>query len=127
MKPGPVPVPASVRETSGAIHIECYELHGCGIVVQRIDVADQRAASRDYRWKIEIGHTERHPDLSEIIAARELVPEEIHMAMPFPRAGFQREQGFSFHLWEIKDPDLTDMWEFDVVNERRQSGDLRGE
>jgi hypothetical protein len=127
MKPEPVPIPASIKETSAALHIECYALNGCAIVVQRLDVADPRLGSPDFRWKVEIANSDRHPDLWEIREARQLVPEDIHLGMPFPRAGFERDGGYSFHLWEIKDENLTDKWEFDSIIDRRDAGQVGGE
>lgn len=114
-----VATPPQVEEQMGAaLHVECYRIGNCAAVISRKDIADGRAAERDFRWHLEVSHAERPPTWDEINIARELLPEELHFAMPFPRAGFRPKEGLSVHFWQVHDDNLTEQWEYDSVVHR---------
>ena len=119
-----VPTPPSIEEQLGsALHIECYRIGNCAAIVSRRDVADNRSQSRDFRWHLTLSHAERAPTWDEINIARDLVPDDVHLCVPFPRSGFAPKEGLSLHFWEVKDDNLTEQWEYDsVVNRDEQHG-----
>ena len=110
--------PGLEEQIAAALHIECYRIGNCAAVVTREDIADKRAEERDYRWHVALSHSQRMPTQDEINIARELVPDDIHFCLPFPHSGFQPKEGLSVHLWEIKDGNLTEQWEYDSVVSR---------
>lgn len=115
--PQKVPIPQGMQDNLTGLHAEAYDLpSGAAIIVTREDVSDARQQNRNWRWHIQIGHADRMPQPDEIIAARKLCPD-VHMAMPFPRSGFDRvdEFGTTVHLWEVQDPNLTEQWEAESV------------
>lgn len=114
-----VATPPQIEEQlGGALVIECYRIGNCAAIVSRVDVADERAATRDFRWHLALSHAERAPTWDEINIARELVPDDLHFCMPFPHSGFSPKEGLSVHLWEVKDVNLTEQWEYDSVLHR---------
>lgn len=117
-----VPTPPEVEEQlGGALLIECYRIGNCAAIVSRVDVADERSQSRDYRWHLALSHAQRAPTWDEINIARDLVPDDLHFCMPFPHSGFSPKEGNSVHLWEVKDENLTEQWEYDSVVNRDPS------
>jgi hypothetical protein len=116
-----VATPPQIEEQLGAaLLIECFRIGNCAAIVTREDVADQREQSRDFRWHLTVSHPERPPTSVEIEIARELIPDDLHFCMPFPHSGFPPKEGNSVHLWEIKDSNLTEQWEYASVIARDQ-------
>lgn len=117
-----MPVPQHLRDNllGGAIHVEAYQLGSVVILLCRENLADARQESSDYRWHLQIGHPDRIPQPSEIQAARKLAPDGIHMALAFPKSGFDVIESFgtTIHLWEVHDDNLTDQWESESVAAR---------
>lgn len=81
-------------------------------------MADNRSQSRDFRWHLTLSHSERSPTWDEINIARDLVPDDVHLCVPYPRSGFAPKDGLSLHFWEVKDDNLTEQWEYDSVVNR---------
>jgi hypothetical protein len=114
-----VATPVEIEEQiGGALHIECHRIGNCAVVISRVDVADKRSADRDFRWHLELSHSQRPPTGDEINIARDLLPDNIHFCMPFPQSGFRPKEGLSLHFWEVKDSNLTEQWEYDSVVSR---------
>lgn len=117
-----VETPPFIEEQLGAaLVIECYRIGNCGVVVSRVDVADKRSRTRDWRWHLTISHANRPPTWVEINLARDLVPDDLHFCMPFPHSGFLPNEGNAVHLWEVKDGNLTEQWEYDSAVKRFDS------
>jgi len=112
-----VATPAQLEESTSAIHMECYRIGNCGAIVTRENVADARDTP-DFRWHLALAHPQRPPTWDEINIARELLPDDLHICMPFPHSGFLPKEGLDLHFWEIKDENLTGQWEYDSVVDR---------
>lgn len=120
-----MPTPPEVAEQLGnPLVVECYRIGNCAVIVSRRDVADARSQSRDFRWHLTLSHAERAPTWEEINVARTLVPDDVHLCVPFPRSGFRPKEGLALHFWEVKDDNLTEQWEYDSVLDR---GEQHGE
>lgn len=116
-----VATPPQIEEQlGGALLIECFRIGNCAAIVTREDVADERARSRDFRWHLTLSHSERPPTWDEINIARDLLPDDLHVCVPFPHSGFRPKEGLSVHFWEVKDENLTGKWEYDSVVAREQ-------
>jgi hypothetical protein len=114
-----VATPPQIEEQMGtALHIECYRIGNCAAILSREDVADAKDASRDYRWHLQLSHSERPPTWDEINIAKDLLPDETHFCLPFPRSGFRPKEGLSVHFWEVRDKNLTEQWEYASVVDR---------
>jgi len=61
------------------------------------------------RWHLSIAHVDRYPTWDEIRDARyALVPDHITMAMLLPpREKYVNVHPCCFHLWEVRDKELT--------------------
>lgn len=117
-----VATPPNIEEQISAIHIECYRIGNCAAIVTRENVADARNTP-NFRWHLQLAHPERAPTWDEIKIGRTLLPDDIHVAFPFPHTGFAPKEGNELHLWEVHDDDLTGRWEYDSVLHREQSGE----
>lgn len=113
-----VATPPQIEEQMGtALHIECYRIGNCAAILSREDVADATDQTRDYRWHLQLSHSQRPPTWDEINIAQGLLPDDIHFCLPFPRSGFRPKEGLSVHFWEVSDSNLTEQWEYaSVVN-----------
>lgn len=120
-KPIQIDLPGKSRAIAGnTIHKEAYRFRSCMIVISREDVADKRKEDRDFRWHLSIAHPARYPDWEELEAAHELLPDNIHFAMPFPHRAYRvpTGQGYQLDLYEVRDGNLTDQWEYDAIQRR---------
>lgn len=114
LTPIKVNCPPEVQVPPGSLLFECYRVGECGVFLSRDDIADARSQTRDFRWHLSIAHPTRLPSWDEIKTARSIVDEKVHFCMPFPAAGYWLNvHEFCFHLWEIKDKELTEQWEYD--------------
>ncbi len=124
MRPHKIDLPRSFKSLEGsALHVEAWMLGECRIIIAREDLADARRADRDFRWHLSIAHHSRLPTWEEVGEARKLLPEDVHFAMPFPhRAYWLNLHEFCFHLFEVKDENLSDQWEYDAIEARKRGG-----
>lgn len=115
-----VPTPQKLRDSllGKSLAVECYAIGDCAVIVTRVDVSDARDEGVDYRWSLQIGHPARMPIWDELKAARGLLPDDLHFAMPFPHRGYWNTGRFTFFLWQVQDGNLTDQWEYDFLQER---------
>lgn len=121
-KPYQVDLPGGHKAFTGnALHMEAWKMGECSILIAREDLSDAREPERDYRWHLTIGHPVRQPTLEEVAEARKLLPQDIHLALPFPHRAYWLEMpGFGVELIEIQDENLTAQLEFDGIRRRKE-------
>lgn len=92
--------------------VRAFKLGGCAVLVSRDEVPGLVVT---LRWHISVSHATRFPTWEEIGAARDqLAPAEVCFCIPFPpRAWWLSIHPNCFHLWEIADRSLTDLWRAD--------------
>jgi len=67
------------------------------------------------RWHVSIAHPSRYPKWGEIREIREqLLPADVWLCIPYPpKAYWVNVHRFCFHLWEIQDHLLIEIWRRD--------------
>ena len=92
-----------------------------GIGVHRLGKCTVIVTRDDGRWHLSIAHPWRFPSWTEIGAAQErYIPPSVFMCMPRPPKEYWLNlHPNCFHLWEIRDELLLEIWKADGEEAQR--------
>ena len=115
-----------MREMSGGTCTP--HVYRCGRLIAMVgqEHVQESGEPEDLRWHLSVSHPFRHPTWDEISDARHaLLPEDVVLCVPFPpRAWWVSIHQHCFHLWEIRDANLTAQWKFDGEGAARVGGNV---